>query len=124
MLNVILDKITRFHQDIQMNAVNKTVSCLSKLRKVTKTLSMPLRREMLFVPSLLDRPRENQIDHLPPTLRNLICTLLKQSGHVNEIEAIMHFLMHEDQSNIVLWLKAKLLRKKKVSFASTHQAAD
>ncbi len=76
---------------------------------------MPLRREMLFVPSLLDQPRENQIDHLPHTLRNLICTLLKQSGHVNEIEAIMHFLVHEDQSNIVLWLKAKLLRKKKVS---------
>ncbi len=52
---------------------------------------MPLRREMLFVPSLLDQPRENQIDHLPPTLRNLICTLLKLSGHVNKIEAIMHF---------------------------------
>ncbi len=51
----------------------------------------------------------------PPTLRNLICTLLKHSGHVNEIEAIMHFLVHEDQPNIVLLLKAKLLRKEKIS---------
>ncbi len=60
MLNVILDKITRFLQDNQMNAVNKTVSCLSKLRKITKTLSMPFRREIFFYPYTFKTLRKSQ----------------------------------------------------------------
>ncbi len=119
MLNVILDKITKFLQTIQMSVVNKTVLMFVKIWENNENLMHAFTERNVLLSLYLRYSVGHGKTSLTtsPPLGNSICALLKQSM---KLKRFCNFLVRDGQSSKPLWLKAKvLIQKVSVTLGST-----